>query len=138
MAAPPPWLEEFANAVAGELTPVDLLSPLGCHYCFVDGQWEVTLFAAQTEVLGGQKDGTIRPSKFSVNLMELIRLFGDVREAYWQSLPLGPRDDLGAHVSIEGIYAGEPVWLRILAAAPRRFRPGRLAHTRELVWEEMW
>lgn len=138
MAAPPTWLEEFANAVAGHINPADLLSPLGCHYCYVDERWEVTLFAAHTEIMGGRKDGARRSSKFSINLTELSTLFSEVTSCEWQSLPMGPKDDLGSHISMEGLYAGQQVWLRILASAPRRFHPGRLAHVRELVWEDMW
>lgn len=138
MAAPPPWLEELANAAAARLSPVDLLAPLGCHYCFVDDQWEVTLFAANTEILGGRKDGALCSSKFSLNVFELFDLFEEVRGCQWQSLPLGSYDELGAHISLEGTYAGQGVWLRILASAPRRFRSGRLAHVHDHIWEEVW
>ncbi len=138
MVSPPAWLQELANAIAALMTPVEVLSPIGCHFCFVEKHWEITLFASDTEIVGGQKDGGQRPSRFSLDLKRVVELFGSVSSLRWQALPLGPQDELGAHFSLEGEFEGQPVWLRVLAKSPRRFDAGRKAHVYELSWEETW
>lgn len=138
MPSPPGWLKSLANSVAVQMTPVEQLSPIGCHYCQVDGIWEVTIFASKTHIVGGKMDGLMRPSKFHVDLRGVMNLLTEVREVHWQPLPMGPEDELGSHLSIEGTYDGQPVWLRILARAPKRFKPGRRAIVYELQWEEVW
>lgn len=120
------------------MDPADLMSPIGCHYYFGDGQWEVTLFASNTEIVGGVKDGSLRVSRFCVNLKKVVGLFSEVHELTWQSHSLAKDDELGAHLSLEGTYAGEPVWLRILAAPPKRFKVGRQAQVYQAGWEEVW
>ena len=57
MANPPDWLSELANAVAGDILPVDILAPVGCHYWTNGAIWEVTLFVSKTETQGGACDG---------------------------------------------------------------------------------
>jgi hypothetical protein len=138
MASIPEWIEELANGVASYMTPVDFLAPIGCHFCCVDGQWEITLFAAATEVVGGRKDGVKRPSNFTMDLARVFELFNEVTTFHWQALSLGTDDDLGAHVSLEGICQGQPVWLRVLSRAPRRFEPGRQARIYDQRWNEVW
>jgi hypothetical protein len=138
MASPPIWLQELADGAAGCLTPVDLLSPLGCHFTQHDLLWEVTLFASATEVVGGHRDGTERSSRFLVDVLALQRLFDEVEEVQWQPQRIGPDDDLGQHLSVVGRRAGEAVWLRVLSRAPRRFESGRQARVYEMLWAEKW
>ncbi len=138
LASPPPWLQEMANAVALYLQPWELFPPLGCHYVHVHDQWEVTLFAASTEMVGGRRDGARHPSRFNADLGGIQGIFSDVKRFEWQSLPVARDDELGAHVSLEGTYEGHAVWLRILAQAPDRFHSGRLVHIHDQVWEEIW
>lgn len=135
---PPAWLAELANHVTAVIRPADVMSPLGCHYQFVDGVWEVTIFASMTEIVGGERDGLRFPSRFSIDLQALLLLFDEVATAEWQVLPLGPEDDLGAHLSIEGTYGEQPVWLRIPAQAPQRFEIGRYANVYEMRFVDMW
>jgi hypothetical protein len=138
MVQPPTWLRSLTDLAGASLQPVDVLAPLGCHYCEVDGVWEITLFASQTEILGGPDDGGLRASRFHVDLSALVALFDEVESAYWQAQGLGADDDLGPHVGVEGVYAGHRVWLRITAIAPRRFPPGRHACVHPESWEELW
>jgi hypothetical protein len=138
MVGLPHWLRDFANSVALRMTPMDLMSPLGCHIYRAEGVWEVTLFASSTEIVGGNHDGVRRPSKFSVDLHGVCELFTEVTAFNWQALSLGPDDELGAHISIEGNYNGHDIWLRVLSKAPRRFEPGRQSMVYQLSLEETW
>lgn len=142
MKSPPEWLAELANLVASEMYPIDLLAPLGCHYHYNDeidgGQWEVTVFAGSTEIVGGEFDGMQQPSRFCLNLGSMLKYFGEVSTFHWQTAPVAEDDELGAHVAIEGTYKGQSVWLRVLAEAPERFECGRQANVYELRLEEVW
>lgn len=139
MPSPPPaWLQTLANDVAGYIVPVDVLPPLGCHFAFAKPQWEVSLFASNTEVVGGQRDGEVRPPRFACDVKAILGLFDAIEAVHWQTMMVSADDELGAHLSIEGVYEGNSVWLRILARPPRRFEIGRLARVYETSWEEVW
>ena len=117
---PPVWLNELANDVASHLYAVDLLSPLGCHVYRNQAldQWELTLFASRTRVVGGQYDGREVVSEFSVDIAGIVRLFDDVTELHWHALSDAHADELGTHVSLEGRIDRKSVWLRITAEPP--------------------
>ncbi|HVV99585.1 MAG TPA: hypothetical protein VHB77_04560 [Planctomycetaceae bacterium] len=138
MTAQPDWLNTFANAISKFIEPADETAPLGCHIHDSDGLWEVTLFVGSTEVVGGERDGAVRRSRFTVDLAKVCELFTAIVRLDWQALSLGARDELGAHVSIEGVYAGEKVWLRILASPPKGFPPARQALIYDRTWKELW
>ena len=140
MAAPASWLAQLANQIAAEFYAVDVLAPLGCHYYFNKSrnQWEVTLFASKTETVGGEFDGKISSSKFNLDLKILSEMFSEVTRFHWQALAIGPDDELGPHLSLEGIYQGRSVWLRIPATAPSRFTSGRCFNAYEFRLTDNW
>src|SRR5579863_6023147 len=138
MPPPPKWLHEFADAVAVLMNPVDMLAPVGCHFCHSDGTWEITLFVSATQVVGGKNDGVLRPSRFNVDVQAVTALFSEVRKISWQPLSLPPDDELGPHLAIEGSCGKYSVCLRILARAPKRFDVGRRAVVYDAAWEETW
>ena len=67
-----------------------------------------------------------------------LGLFDEVKQFHWQALDLGPQDELGQHISLEGIYDGNSVWLRVLAEPPERFDNGRIANAYELDFKDVW
>ena len=138
MASPPEWLSRFVDVVTANIHAHNLLSPLGCHFQRVNHVWEITLFASHTEVIGGQFDGSIRHSPFGVNVKQLLEVFTSVESISWQTDLIDQYDELGAHLSIEGVHENEPIWLRITAKAPDRFSPGRRALVHEKAIEEVW
>ncbi|HAW31641.1 hypothetical protein [Gimesia maris] len=130
----------MANQVASLMYDVDMLSPIGCHF-FHNGsrnEWEVTLFASSTEIVGGEWDGVLAPSKFCFNILKLGEIFEEVESLYWQALPVDYDDQLGCHISIEGKYEGERVWVRVLAEAPEEFEAGRRMQAYEFNLKEIW
>lgn len=131
MTNPPEWLAEFADRVTALVMAVDVLAPMGCHFCCEDGVWEVTLFAATTEILGGPRDGLQRPSRFCLDLAGLTALFTSISSFHWQAHSLGRHDDLGPHVALEGDVAGNRVWLRIPARAPEMLGLGPVVQIRD-------
>lgn len=138
MVVPPEWMTRFVNAVTECIYPHDVLSPLGCHYQQSNGVWEITLFASKTEIVGGPQDGLSYNSGFNIEVLALGKIFSQVETVSWQSQKLGPTDELGAHLSIEGIYDFKQVWLRITSNAPDRFEIGRRALINQEKIEELW
>lgn len=136
----PPWIATLANELSTAIRPFDLLSPLGCHLYrnrAID-QWEITLFASSTEIVGGPRDGETTVCRFHLDLAAATGLFDEVLAFHWQTHVAAPDDDLGPHVSIEGVYAGHSVWVRVLGEPPERFGAGRAldVNTRQL--EDNW
>ncbi|QDT92917.1 hypothetical protein Pan161_45880 [Gimesia algae] len=140
MPAPPSWLKTMANQVASLMYDVDMLSPIGCHYFHNSSrnEWEVSLFASNTEIVGGEWDGVLAPSKFCFNILNLGEIFEEVETLYWQALPVDYDDQLGCHISIEGKYQGERVWVRVLAESPEEFGAGRRMQAYEFNLKEIW
>lgn len=140
MPAPPSWLNSMANQVASLMYDVDVLSPIGCHFFFNDSrnEWEVTLFASNTEIVGGEWDGVLAPSKFCFDILKVGQIFGEIQAMHWQALPVDFDDQLGPHVSIEGTYEGHQVWVRVLAESPEEFEPGRRVKAYEFDLKEIW
>ena len=138
MVAPPHWLSTFANSVASCIHSHEILSPLGCHFQFVDNIWEVTIFASHTEIVGGANDGQISQSCFNVDMKEVIEQFSYIDTISWQTQSLGPDDELGCHLSVEGLCEEKQVWLRITALAPAQFGAGRQALVNQKKLEDLW
>lgn len=137
---PPHWLMDFANKVAPHVVPFDVLAPVGCHYHLNSelNQWEVSLFVSATQVVGGRQDGSTLPSRFALDVQRVFMLFDEVNDCYWQALPASPEDDLGAHLSIDGVYKDHLVWLRVLAKAPEEMSPGREARPYVNEFRDQW
>jgi hypothetical protein len=138
MSEPAAWLKTLADAVAQSVALIDVTAPFGCHFCFADGVWEVTLFAEAVEVVGGPKDGAIKLSRFGVHITEILALFQDVTSCTWQAQSMGEDDDLGPHLSVEGLYKGRQVWLRVLAEPPVHFPARQVPEAPRLVGDEGW
>ena len=138
MTPPPEWLATLANEVAAQIEPLGTMGPIGCHYHSGPAGWEITVFTALTEVVGGPHDGRVFGSRFEVDLKALVNIFSDVTAIRWQSESLGKQDELGAHLSIEGRYGEEPVCVRIPAVSPERFEPGRKMLVHHRSWQETW
>ena len=137
---PPNWLKCFASLVSKCLRPTDVMAPIGCHYYHnhARDEWEVTLFVSRTQVVGGPLDGRAVISRFDVDLDELRMIFDTPPALRWQALRKGEADELGPHISSEGSFRDQLIWLRIVAAPPNRFDAGRVAHAYELKLEDTW
>ncbi|WP_166830256.1 hypothetical protein [Thalassoroseus pseudoceratinae] len=138
MANPPKWLSELADAVAGEILPIDILAPVGCHYWTNGALWEVTLFVSKTEMQGGPSDGQLSWSRFTFDILSLHSLFDSISSLHWQALPFDEDDDFGAHLLCEGICAGHSVSLRVLSRPPEQFGVGRSVDSYGQKFNDEW
>lgn len=138
MTETPDWLMALADVAAGHIAPIESLAPLGCHFCFVDGVWEVSLFASDTEIVGGGRDGERMTSPFLVDVMPLLTQFDEVLDCVWQPDRFDGDDELGCHLAIIGSLADHVVCLRVLSRAPERFPPGRRTNVYDGACEDLW
>ncbi|MCA9080315.1 MAG: hypothetical protein KDA58_07130 [Planctomycetaceae bacterium] len=121
--SPPPWLQDFTDEVCSclrQLADADL----GCHFHLVDGTWEVSLFFAATEYVGGELDGRRTFPTFWADLNQLMSVL-EVEEMYWQANAVDEQDELGTHLAFRGNYQQHQVWLRLLAEAPHSLPSGQ-------------
>ena len=114
----PAWLSQFVDQVLAATAQIELQSDTGCHvYRNSDGEWEVTLF-----VDSGDEDRIpgldVWQGALSIDVFELMPVFDELTACRWQSAPRGWDDDLGSHLSVEGAYAGQRIWLRIASRMP--------------------
>jgi hypothetical protein len=117
MGAPPEWVDRLVQELSG-LFHYHSENPLGCHWHQAEEVWEISVFMLRLEVLGGARDGENVALPFHLDLQGLPGILESVESLSWQSTRLGDSDDLGQHISLTGTYAGQSVWLRILAEPP--------------------
>lgn len=125
---PPPWLRWLGNDAAKVLSGGrEQTAPVGCHFFHdaVEHIWEITLFVMATEVVGGPADGSQLTSRFEVDVNALVSLFDSTPQLRWQSGACADDDQLGCHLSLEGLARGRDVWMRVLQLPPADFEPGR-------------
>lgn len=124
--APSDWLESLSTEIAECLIPAAPPTPLAAHVqpgetAAGEPAAEISLFYGAIEIVGGPRCGERTDIPFWLDLLKLTQTFDRIDEFSWQTATLGPDDDLGPHVAIEGSYEGRPVRVRILATAPERF-----------------
>lgn len=138
MSDPPSWLRGFGNAIAAQFLPPLDYPPVGCHFCEVAGVWEIALFVSDTEVVGGAEDGVRKPMPVVIDLFQIAKLFQTVTNFTWQTFAVDDDDDLGCHVTIEGLYDHRQIRLRLLSKSPASIEPGASLKVHEQRIESRW
>lgn len=139
-SVPPAWLRWFLNDAIRGIVDCQAASPVGCHY-FHDHDadvWEVSLFLSRTEVFGGPADGKHVPAGLKIDVVQVSAAFDSPPAVYWQSERFSQDDELGNHLSFEGLGRGVKVWLRILQVAPEWAGPGRLVLAESGKIQDIW
>lgn len=138
MATPPEWISLLANNVTSCLEPLEPMPPLGCHYHYCPAGWEITIFPSVTEIVGGPNDGRQTAARFRVDVLAVANVFTRLDGITWQSRAVDIDDQLGSHLSIEGMINDERVAVRVLKTAPACFDPGRKAFIKQGCLIETW
>lgn len=121
---PPAWLNALVDAVANCLEPHSPMGPLGYRYLTETDITELIVYPTPIELVGGAHDGEVVTAGFLLDLGALQTAFEQLDALYWQAQGLGPDDPESSHLSLEGVFRGHPVWLRILAEPPADEAPG--------------
>ena len=120
----PAWVRRLLDAVADSTTSINNEGELGCHFFQnkADGsnEWEITIFGEPVE-MGGRLASYSKAPVFSIDVFSIVTLFDTLLSCRWQTSQIDSEDsedDLGTHLSVEGIQNGELVWLRIVGHKP--------------------
>ena len=125
MSDVPPWMGSLVEIVAGAIASrTGDPGPIGFRFRQDDGTWELIVYTLPVKLVGGAHDGGLAAPGFSLDLEGIRSAFRRVDDSSWNAQGLGPEDDDGPCVSIEGLFEGQEVWLRVLAYAPEDEGPG--------------
>lgn len=118
----PEWLAGFVETVGSHMSEDDPAGPLGFRFREEEGTWEVVVYPAPVELVGGAHDGEVVDPGFRLDVEGLRSDFDSIQEIGWDSLAL--RDMDGPHLWIEGTFDGHEILLKMLASAPDDEGPG--------------
>ena len=118
VSSPSAWLQSLVDVVASSMASHSGMGPLGYRYREEPDLAEVIIYPTPVELVGGEEDGALVISGFTLDIQSLLSAFEPVMEIHWYSRGLGLYSSEGAAVSIEGVYQGHLVWLQILADPP--------------------
>jgi len=121
---PEAWLEDLIDLVGNCIEAHSLAGPAAWRYWMEDDLNHLIFYPTTVKLIGGEWDGEEVLPGFSLDVQTLLSAFQEVEAVYWNSQGMGPYDDEGPRISIEGIYQGHDVWLRILAEPPEDEEPG--------------
>jgi len=136
--SPPEWLQNLSDQVLALTSSSGSLPSAGCHFTVVEDVWEVTIFAGATETVGGELDGRWNDPPFSLDLLGIPACFDELHQMWWQTQAWSSEDQLGSHLSAEGIIQGHKVWLRIKGQAPHQFGPAHQISARDQSIHDLW
>jgi hypothetical protein len=121
---PSAWMTELVEGVAGCMEAHSPIGALGWRYHEDEELLELIVYPTPVKLVGGEHDGAIVMPGFSLDVLALQTVFERVTALHWHAQDVGPDDEDGPHLSLEGTYQGHPVWLRVLAEAPDDEEPG--------------
>ena len=124
MSQAPTWMVSLVDIVSNCLEAHNVMGPLGFRWWEEDQFWEVIVYPTPLELVGGAADGELVSPGFSLDLQDLWSTFEELIDINWCAHAFGPNDPNGAHISIEGVYQGHHVCLRVLSDAPNDEEPG--------------
>jgi hypothetical protein len=121
MVNAPIWVRRLVDAVAEATTSINDAGELGCHVFRNQSadadEWEITIFGEPVE-MGGRLASYSTDPVFSIDTLAIMTLFDTLISCRWQTSQIDADDDLGIHLSVEGIQNGEIVWLRVVSQKP--------------------
>jgi hypothetical protein len=120
----PAWMENLVEVISECVEAQSPMGPLGYRYLAQGDPCELLIYPTPVELVGGAEDGAVVIPGFSLDLHVLLAHFDQVEACQWSPHGLGPYDPDGPCVSIEGLYQGHDVWLRVLAEPPEEEEPG--------------
>lgn len=121
---PPTWLETLVDIISNCIEPHSPMGPLEYGYLLEEDIIELIVYPTPVELVGGAADGAVVVPGFSLDLQALQSAFERVEAVHWQAHDMGPHDFDGPHLSVEGLYEGHSVWLRLLSEPPEETEPG--------------
>lgn len=121
MMITPGWIHQLVESVTEVTTAISDKAELGCHVFRNESgdchEWEITLYG-EPDSMGGRLASYASAPVLSVDALAVAMIFDTILSCRWQTGQVNSQDDLGPHLSVEGILNGEAVWLRIVGQKP--------------------
>jgi hypothetical protein len=118
----PKWVRQLVDSVVAATTSINADVELGCHVFQNQSddihEWEITIFGEPVS-MGGRLTSYSTNPVFSIDALAVATIFDTLLSCRWQTGQINSEDDLGTHLSVEGIQNGEAVWLRIVGQKPK-------------------
>ena len=124
MSQVPTWIEDLVEIISAHIEAHNEMGPLGFRWLEEDQFWEVIIYPTPVELIGGAVDGELVAPGFSLDLWALPSVFDEVIDVIWRAHSFGPLDPDGPYISIEGVFQGHHLCLRVLSEAPDDEEPG--------------
>lgn len=124
MSEAPAWMRLLVDLVAGCMEAHSAVGSLGFRWRQDEDQWDIMVYPAPGELVGGANDGALVSPGFSFDVQGLTTVFEELVDVCWQAQAFGPHDQEGQHLSIEGVYDGHRIYLKVLSGAPQDEEPG--------------
>jgi hypothetical protein len=121
---PAAWMNELVEVVASCIEAYRPMGAMGWRYHAADELVALVVYPTPVALVGGVHDGAIVIPGFSLDVQALQAVFAGVTALQWHTQGFGPDDEDGPQLSIEGMYQGQSVWLRVLAEPPEDEEPG--------------
>ena len=122
----PDWLPQLTSRFCSAFVDHPDAASIGCHHFFDEElqAWEITIFFGRLEIIGGAHDGERFIAGFCLDVTSLAAEFDHPPEIRWCGAAQFRTDDLGAHLSLEGLWHERRIWLRILSQPPAHLGAG--------------
>lgn len=123
----PEWLTALIEEFSELFEPLTGVARVGFDCRYEEAGWVVRMYLGTSEIVGGPRDGQVRPMSFDFNLQQLVARFQHLEELCWTVLPPGAEDveEPQAYVTISGkVDAENPVRIHVFAVPPSDVGPG--------------
>jgi hypothetical protein len=120
----PTWIDSLIMNICDSIEGYSVTAGIGSHHRQEDELLELIIHPISIELVGGAEDGAEVVPEFSLDVQSVLAALEQVDAVYWFAHGFGPYNPEGPNISIEGIYEGHEVWIRILAYPPEGDPPG--------------
>jgi hypothetical protein len=122
----PDWLTKLIEETAEMFEPLTGVARVGFECHREEDCWVARLYLGSTEVVGGARDGQMKPMSFEVDIEQLLAKFTEREEFCWSVFPAGAEDidDPQSYLTISGLVAENRVRLHLFATPSEETGPG--------------
>jgi len=119
------WIDTLVSTIIGSIETSGAMGSWKFYYS-EDKEviTELIIYPTSVELIGGAVDGTTVLPSFSLNLQNIISVFDSVVDLLWYSDDFGINDDGGSSITIEGVFEGHEIWVKVQSESPEGEEPG--------------
>jgi len=129
VAEEPQWLKTLMARIVDAVEPLNLMGSFGYRWLQPETlenpsvAWIMVVFPTPNEAYGGSDDGRLLYPGFNLDIGFLLDGFSAVGDLKWNNPTIYNGELDGPNISIQGFFAGYPVWLQIFHLPPTDQEP---------------